>query len=280
VLKFSIAVPSLDYGRFLTECLASIAMQQDVELEVLIADGGSTDESLEIAENFVRNDTRFRITSRSDHGQADAIQKAFEESTGDIFGYLNADDLYLRPDALKMVAEAFADASAPDIVSFGGTYVDQHGRHLRPVRLRYHPSDSLDRIRFRPSVLQPGTFWRNRVQREIPFRTDLHFVFDAWFFFEAQRRFDWIERPDAIVGYRLHGSNKSVGVKPARVRELAVFEGHKFGEGSVRARYARAISRIAYRLRGTDPVRRLARRMLYLGVNSVSFASAYRLPSI
>jgi glycosyltransferase involved in cell wall biosynthesis len=90
-MKISIAVPSYNYGQFLLACLDSIKMQQHADYEVLIADGGSDDGSVEIIERYCASDPRFRFVSREDQGQADAIRRAFSHASGDILCFLNAD---------------------------------------------------------------------------------------------------------------------------------------------------------------------------------------------
>lgn len=277
-MRFSIAVPSLDYGVFLEACLGSIARQSHRDFEVLIADGGSRDDSLDIARRFARADARFTLVSTADDGQASAVQKAFERSSGDVFGYLNADDVYLHDDVLARVAAAFEQSGA-DLVSFGGCYLDANGKEIAEIRLRRHPRDTLARIRYRASVIQPATFWRRAVQQAIPFRTEFHYVFDSVFFCEAARRFEWREFEGAIAGYRLHGDNKSMGVRADRVREIAAFEAIKFGPGSFRARYVRSIARLVEMLDGGARVGAL-KHAVRLGVNGLSFASGHRLPGI
>ena len=97
-MKLSIAVPSYNYVQFLEVCLSSIQQQDYRDFEVLIADGGSKDGSLDIIRRFCDTDTRFRLVSTSDQGQADAISKAFAYASGDILCFLNADDCYLDND--------------------------------------------------------------------------------------------------------------------------------------------------------------------------------------
>lgn len=279
-MKISIAVPSLNYGRFVKQCLESLAEQEGVDLEVLIADGGSTDDSPQVIRRFCERDARFRLVSTRDDGQADAVSRALSGATGEIFGFLNADDFMLCGDALSSVVEVFRAEPDTDIVSFAGFYADSRGERLRPVRLRYHPLDSLARLKYRASVLQPATFWRRRVSETVPLRTEFHYVFDAVFFYEAHRRFSWREFSKPIAGYRLHGANKSVSVRPARILELARFEQIKFGEGSPRAAYLRRVAasiRVCERLPALGS---LLRRLIYLGVNSLAYATAYRVPGI
>lgn len=279
-MKFSIAVPSLNYARFLEPCLESIRAQEGADLEVLVADGGSTDGSLAVARRFAAEDSRFRVVSTEDHGQADAVQRAFELSTGEVFGFLNADDRYLRSDAIATVERMFHEHPEADVVSGGGWYLDADGKPLKPVRLHRHPLDGWHMIRYRTAVIQPATFWRRRVQEVIPLRTDLHFAFDVWFFYDAFRRFSWHTAGDEIVGNRLHGANKSLGVRPARVRELAMFERHKWGAESARGTYLDVVGSMAEWSERLPYGQRLAKRALYVGVNTISYLTVFRLPSI
>lgn len=279
-MRVTLAVPSRNYARFLPACLESIRAQDHGDLEVLIADGGSTDSSPEIIDRFVREDARFRLVSTTDGGQADAVRRCLSAASGDVLGYLNADDVFLRPDALSLAVRAFREDAGVDIVSFGGTYIDDSGAAIRPVNLRHHPLDRLEWLRFRSSVLQPATFWRRRVGEAIPFRVDLHYVFDAWFFFEAHERFRWAEHDDRIAGYRLHGGNKSAGIRADRVEELARFEAFKFGDGSLRAAYLRRLAKLLRAADRAPLVARPLKRAVYGAANALSYASAYRIPGI
>src|SRR5688500_7506607 len=123
-MKISIAVPSYNYAKFLDACLGSILVQDHENFEVLIADGGSTDGSIEIIADYCARDKRFRLVSSTDQGQADAIRKSFKHATGDVFCFLNADDCYLCADALRGVVDALKAHPTVDVVSFGGYYLD------------------------------------------------------------------------------------------------------------------------------------------------------------
>lgn len=279
-MKVSIGVPSFNYGRYIGHCLQSLAEQKNVELEVLVADGGSKDESLEVIRAYCERDPRFRLVSTEDRGQADAVRIALGQATGEVLGYLNADDFLVREDALARAVTAFRARPDLGVVSFGGCYADETGRRTKPIRLRYHPLDSLAGMKYRASVLQPATFWRRAVQEAVPFRTEFHYVFDAVFFYEAYQRFPWQEIDLEVAGYRLHGSNKSLNVRSVRVAELARFEQIKFGERSARAAYLRGVAALVRAGERLPVAGGALRRLVYLAVNSLAFATAYRVPGI
>lgn len=273
-MKVSIAVPSLNYGRFLPACLDSCASQTHRNIEVLIADGGSSDQSIDIIERYCVKDERFRFVSRTDHGQADAINRALQQATGEIVCYLNADDLYIRNDVIAQVVTIFEADTDLGLLSMGGEYVDAAGKTIRSVRLRYHPLDSSRWMKWRTAVLQPATFWRASISKEHQFSEKFHYVFDVEFFWYAYERYRWREVPLPAAGYRLHGANKSTSVREDRIRELAEMERIKFGERSFRARYLDGVAGAVAHTGQTG------RRAIYNFVNSLSFLSSYCLPGI
>ncbi|MEO8151875.1 MAG: glycosyltransferase [Rhizobacter sp.] len=279
-MKISIAVPSYNYGKYLSVCLESIRCQTHEDFEVLIADGGSTDGSLQVIQQFCERDSRFSLISRQDTGQVDAVIKAFSQASGDIFCFLNADDFYLCSDAFAAAVNAFADYKAIDVVTFSGFYVSESGQHVRPVRLRYHPFDHLGNMKLRSGALQPATFWTRRVTERYPLRREFDYSFDTVFFYESFQEFSWIELPKPIAAYRWHGGNKSAVISAARTLELARFERMKFGSLSIRAAYLSLVAALLFVACRVPVMGRLAARTIRVVVNGMSYVTAYRLPSI
>ncbi len=100
----SVMMPCRNAGPYLQAAVQSVLAQPEC-LELLAADGGSTDGSLEQLEAIAANDPRLRIISRSDTGPADALNKAFQAARGTLIGWLNADDLYAPGTLRRAVAE-------------------------------------------------------------------------------------------------------------------------------------------------------------------------------
>jgi len=278
-VKFSIAVPSFNYGRYIGACLESIRTQDYPDFEVLVADGGSRDGSMAVIDHYCGADSRFRLVSRSDAGQSDAVQKALLLSSGDIQCFLNADDCYLSTSVFSRVVEVFRSRPDIDVVTLQGWFVDEGGRRIRRVRYRYHPLDSMKLMKQRTIVLQPATFWRRRVWENSGFRPDFHFVFDVAFFYEAYLRYSWLELPDEVAGYRWHGENKSAQISPARIAELAEFEHLKYGRSSWRGGYLAAVAKVV-RVMDQLPAGVVLKRAVRLLVNGLAFLTVYRLPGI
>jgi glycosyltransferase involved in cell wall biosynthesis len=99
-------VPSLNQAGYLAEALHSIAVQDYPDLELIIMDGGSTDGSVQVIQDYTSIITHWR--SKPDGGQADALRTGFERSSGEVLGWLNSDDMLL-PGALRAVGQHFRD---------------------------------------------------------------------------------------------------------------------------------------------------------------------------
>ena len=88
----SVLMPCRNAGPYLRAAVQSVLSQPEC-LELLVADGGSTDGSLQVLEDLAAADSRLCIVSRSDRGPAAALNKAFSAARGTLIGWLNADDL-------------------------------------------------------------------------------------------------------------------------------------------------------------------------------------------
>ena len=280
-MKISIAVPSFNYGKYIFKCLQSIKDQVYIKYEVLIADGGSTDESLEIINEFCENDSRFSLVSTADNGQSDAIMKAFSFATGDIFCFLNSDDCYISKDVFSSVVSAFVNYENSEIISFEGYYIDKNDKYIKKVNLRYHPFDSTSNIKYRSGgVLQPATFWRRIVSSTIALDIESHYIFDSKFFYQGYQKFSWLDLPKPVAGHRLHGLNKSLQISSQRIKELAEFEKLKFGKFSSRVYYLQSIAMLIQFTNKIPVLGKYLSKLTYYLVNSISFLSFYRIPSI
>jgi glycosyltransferase involved in cell wall biosynthesis len=169
----SILTPSFDQGRFLPDCLASVARQTYSRVEHVVMDGGSTDESLQVLADAGDS---VRWTSERDRGQADAVNKAFDASAGEIVGWVNSDDGLFSVDTVERVVAAFAASPEAGVVFGDAALVDEDGRILRHHRSRW-PSASLPLV---SPIVQPAAFFRRSVVEpgEPLLRIELHRFLD------------------------------------------------------------------------------------------------------
>ena len=120
--KITIVTPSYNQGQFLEETIRSVILQGYKNLEYIVIDGGSTDNSLEIIHKY--QDYLTYWVSEPDEGQAEAINKGFNLATGDIFAFLNSDDVYL-PETLAKVGKFFAESSQIDFLCGQTEFINQ-----------------------------------------------------------------------------------------------------------------------------------------------------------
>ena len=124
----SIITPSLNQGRFIRQTITSVLTQDYPNIEYWVVDGGSTDETVAILREY-DHDPRFHWISEPDDGQSDAINKGLAHCHGELFSWLNADNV-LMPGALQRIAAAYHAATAPTIVYGLARLIDQDGRDI------------------------------------------------------------------------------------------------------------------------------------------------------
>jgi glycosyltransferase involved in cell wall biosynthesis len=169
----SILTPSFNQGRFLRDCLDSVARQTYTRIEHVVVDGASTDETSAILEEASDS---VRWTSEPDRGQADAVNKAFEASNGEIVGWVNSDDGLFAVDSVARVVAAFAQHPDAGVVYGDAALVDESGRIVRHHRSRWS-TGSLPLV---SPIVQPAAFFRRSVIEpgEHVLRIELHRFLD------------------------------------------------------------------------------------------------------
>ena len=151
----SIVTPSFNQAQFIEHAIRSVLLQGYPRLELIVADGGSTDGSAETIARYAPWITHW--VSEPDAGPADALNKGFAAASGEIYGFLNADD-FLLEGSLEKVAMAFHAQPAADVISGHGYFANTSGElGVRVYSDRWH----LDRFLHGTCVLfQPATFFR------------------------------------------------------------------------------------------------------------------------
>jgi glycosyltransferase involved in cell wall biosynthesis len=183
--RLSVVTPSYDQGAFLEATIRSVLLQGYPNLEYIVIDGGSTDESVEILRRY--EPWLAGWVSEPDRGQSDAINKGFARSTGAILGWLNSDDLY-EPNALAHVARHFVDEPSCALLYGGGWEVDEGGRRIahcdwiRPFDRRLFLTSNF--------ILQPAAFWRRSLWERVGELSVSHQWAMDW---------EWLIRASAIV---------------------------------------------------------------------------------
>ena len=153
----SVLMPCRNPGPYLQAAVQSVLNQPEC-LELLVADGGSTDGSLQVLEVLAVADPRLRIVSRSDLGPADALNKAFRSARGTLIGWLNADDL-MPPGALaRSVAALNAHPEWVMVYGEGEEFIDETGLSQRYPT--FPSSVGLEGFRSYCFICQPAVVFR------------------------------------------------------------------------------------------------------------------------
>ncbi|GAG29700.1 unnamed protein product, partial [marine sediment metagenome] len=127
-----IVTPSYNQAQFLESTILSVLNQNYPNLEYIIIDGGSTDGSIEIIKRYQKYLAYW--ISEKDEGQADAINKGFEKSTGQILAWINSDDTYL-PETLFRVAKHFQQHQKADLVFGNINFINEYDEITGELRL-------------------------------------------------------------------------------------------------------------------------------------------------
>lgn len=206
--RITVITPSFNQGRFLEATVRSILLQGYPNLEYIVIDGGSSDDSPEIIRKYERFLTIW--VSEPDRGQSHAINKGLSVATGSIVNWINSDD-YLTPSALEVVARAFRNC---DMVA-GGNIFFGNGRSNRPMFARGLTASQILR-RGPDSDVQQMAMWVHREGMQACGGLDesMHYAFDADFYVRYLHQFPRVRYVDAMLGwYRKHEASKTVACK-------------------------------------------------------------------
>jgi glycosyltransferase involved in cell wall biosynthesis len=192
-MKISIITPAFNAGNYLQEAIDSVLIQDYEDIEHIIVDGGSSDNTLDI----LKKNTHLKWISEKDNGQADAMNKGFRMSTGDIIGYLNADDYYYHG-AFNAIIPYFLEGHNFVVGKIkvhmpGGTYWINDPRTDFDKMIRHWEHQAF-------SVNPVGYFYRREVQDAAGgFNPDNHFAMDLEFLLNCAKKYKFTKIEEDIL---------------------------------------------------------------------------------
>ncbi len=222
--RISVVTPSYNQGQFIEETIRSVLLQGYPNLEYIIIDGGSTDNSIEVIKRY--EPWLSYWVSERDRGQSHAINKGFERCTGDIITFLGSDDLYL-PGALADIANRWPEWKEYGVLVGGFHYLDEQSTLDSEPRLPRLPHEGpIDLTLGPPGIYrlhQVSTFYArtalDSVERYV--REDLKYTMDRELLYRVCQKYRafLVNRP--YGAFRKHDESKSVSAIFSFYREFA-----------------------------------------------------------
>ena len=211
-IKISIITPSFNQGAFIAEAIESVLAQNYANTEHIIVDNCSTDETPKILACY----PHLKVICEKDQGQSDALNKGFKAATGDIVGWLNADDKYL-PGCFDRVLEAFDRHPEYDLVYGDYRFVDAKGKL---IRARKEIGFDIFMLKYLHVLYIPTTttFFRRKIFDESNFLDiNYHYAMDYEFFVRlASRGYRFGHVPMVMADFRWHVDAKSQQIVKAK----------------------------------------------------------------
>ncbi len=212
--KISIITPSYNQGKYLEQTILSVTNQNYPNLEYIIMDGGSSDDSVKIIKKH-SNELAY-WESKKDNGQADAINKGLSKCTGEIICWLNSDDVLMKG-ALENIAQKFKTINEPAIVSGNYRTIDLNGVVIWQPKseidnLYVSNYSELDLLKcWRNTLPQPSTFWnRAAFEKMRLLNANFHFAMDLEYWLRAINMGIKIYKTNNIYSsFRIHSESKS-----------------------------------------------------------------------
>lgn len=229
-MKISIVTVSFNQKAYLQEAIDSVLSQGYPDLEYIVVDPGSTDGSRELIQSYSARIAH--VIFEPDNGAADGLNKGFARATGDVFGFLNSDDI-LMPGSLRLVGDFFRDHPECDVAMGNGHKIDGQGRKLRHFRARgFTPKRYLYGG---TQWLQQSSFVRSKAYLRSPrFNPENRTCWDGELFVNIANQGAKIGYIDAdLAGFRIHEQSIS-------------------GSGRLTEQYKRDCQRIFRQLRGHE----------------------------
>jgi glycosyltransferase involved in cell wall biosynthesis len=208
--SISIVTPSLNQGSFIEATINSVLSQQYPRLEYIIADGGSTDNTLDVLKKY---SGRLHWYSKKDKGQTEAINNGMRKSSGELVAYLNADDILL-PGTLLIVAEIFAKNAGVQWLTGRCRIIDENGKAIRPLIALYKNlllySRSYHGLLVTNYISQPATFWRRNLLETCGLLDEgLHYVMDYEYWLRLWQITPPFVLHKDLAGFRIQSNSKT-----------------------------------------------------------------------
>ncbi len=225
-MKVSIVTPSYNQGKYIRKTIESVLSQGIDDLEYIVMDGGSTDETVEILKEY---GDRITWKSEKDKGQTDAVNKGIKASSGDIIGWLNSDDIYY-PNAIKNVLDVFEKHPEINVVYGNANHIREDDSFIE----EYYTEDfDYERLKDICFICQPSLFFRKSVVEKYGYLDDkLQYCMDYDYWLRLGKGEKFYRLNELIAGSRLYEDNKTLGARRKVHEEMIKMQKKNLGKAS------------------------------------------------
>jgi len=212
----SIITPSYNQGRFIRDTIESVLNQDYENIEYIIIDGGSTDDTLSIIKEYKG---QLSYVSEKDNGQSDAINKGFKRATGEIVAWLNSDDVY-EPGCISKVVQEFEKEEKLGLLYGDGYIIDENNNKIKVFEYTQE-FDFWKLINFWDYIMQPATFFRRSMLEKVGYLdVNLHYCMDWDLWIKLASISDVKYLKDVLACSREYGDTKTSTGGDRRLEEI------------------------------------------------------------
>lgn len=224
-LKISIIIPTLNQAQFITKTIDSVLLQKYPNLEIIVMDGGSSDDTMAILRKYSK---KIKWYCEKDKGQTNALNKGFKMATGDILGYINSDDLYF-PNTFIKVSDFFNNNK--DIMWTTGLceVIDDKNIKISSgivkwknycLKIQFSQKWQFNLLLTLNFISQPATFWRRNVWQKIgQFDESLKYTMDYDYWLRILQKYPLGIIDSYFASFRMHTRSKTTKFKSEQLDE-------------------------------------------------------------
>lgn len=222
----TVITPSYNQGKYISRTIDSVLKQNINNLEYLIFDGGSTDDTVDILKSY---GDQVSWVSEKDKGQSEAVNKGLIIARGDIIGWLNSDDIYYEG-SLKTVIEFFQENPQTKILYGHADHINEHDQYIED-----YYTEEWDYQRFQEIcyLCQPAVFFRREIIEEIGLLDEkLTYCMDYEYWLRIGKRYTFAFINQKLAGSRLYRENKTLGNRVAVHQEIVAMQKKVLGRAN------------------------------------------------
>lgn len=225
-MKITVVTPSYNQGIYIKRTIDSVLSQGIEDLEYIVMDGGSTDETVDILKSY---GDQIIWKSEKDKGQTDAVNKGIKASRGEIIGWLNSDDIYY-PGAIKKVLEVFEKHPEVNVVYGNANHIREDDSFIE----EYYTEDfDYERLKDICFICQPSLFFRRSVVDKYGYLDDkLQYCMDYDYWLRLGKGEKFYRLNELIAGSRLYDDNKTLGARRKVHEEMLTMQEKNLGKAS------------------------------------------------